>query len=488
VNDHYDLVIIGGGTAALIAAHGAAGVGARVALVERHRTGGDCLWTGCVPSKSLIAAAATAHTMRRAARHGLEPVEPTVDLARVMAVIRAAQQRIEPHDSPERLRDAGVDVVLGHGRFTGPGTIDVDGRPIRFRKALIATGAHPTVPTIDGLADAAPLTSDDVWSLTELPPRLVVLGGGPIGCELGQSFARLGSQVAIVEERPGLLPNEQRDVGEHLRHVLEGEGVAVHDATTAVRVERARDGSGFVLHTDRDGTAGTIPFDRILVAAGRRASTDGLGLDTVGVAVDAHGNVTVDERLRTSAADIFAAGDVTGTMPFTHVAAHQARLVVTNALFGMRRRVSYATIPWVTFTDPEIARVGLDATAARRRWGTRAIVQRFDYAALDRAITSGDASGFAELVGDPNGRLVGATVVGPTAGESIAELTAWITTGAKIATISQTVHAYPTFAEGPSRAADDLLRAKYFSAGMRRVTRPALAALRAADRVRHRGR
>ena len=487
-HDRYDLAVIGGGTAALIAAHGAAGVGARVALVEQHRVGGDCLWTGCVPSKALIAAASTAHAMRDADRHGLDPVEPHIDLARVMATIRAAQRVIEPHDSPERLRDAGIDVRLGHGRFTAPGIIDVDGRPLRYRKALVATGSRPVVPPIDGLANAVPLTSDDVWDLTVLPRRLVVLGGGPIGCELGQSFARLGAQVTIVEALAHLLPREQPDVGEHLRGVLESEAIGVRVGTRATRVESAVNDDGFVLHTDHDGEAGTISFDRIIVSVGRRPSTADLGLDAVGVALDAHGYIAVDDHLRTSAADIFAAGDVTGAMPFTHVAAYQARLVVTNALFGLRRRAAYDQIPTVTFTDPEIARVGLDATAARERWGRRAVVQRFDYATLDRAITHGDTTGFAELVGDPKGRLVGATVVGTAAGESIAELTAWIATGSKIATISQTVHAYPTFSEGPSRAADDVLRAKYFSPRMRRVTVPAIGWFRFTDRLRHRGR
>lgn len=484
----YDLVIIGGGTAALIAAHGAAGVGARVALVEQHLVGGDCLWTGCIPSKALIVAAATVHTMRDAARHGIDPVEPQVDLARVMATIRAAQHVIEPHDSPERLREAGVDVYLGRGRFTAPGIIDVDGRPLRYRKALIATGSLPVVPAIEGLAAAAPLTSDNVWELTDLPRRLVVLGGGAIGCELGQSFARLGAQVAVVEALPHLLPREQPDVGGHLRRVLETEGITVHVGTRATRVERAVDDNSFVLHTDRDGHAGTIRLDRILVSVGRRPSTADLGLDTVGVELDDGGHITVDDHLRTSIADIFAAGDVTGIMPFTHVAAYQARLVVTNALFGLRRSADYDHIPSVTFTDPEIARVGLDAAAARARWGHRAIVQRFDFATLDRAITHGDATGFAELVGDPRGRLVGATVVGTAAGESIAELTAWMATGSKISAISQTVHAYPTFSEGPSRAADDLLRAKYFSPRMRRLTVPLIGLFRFIDRLRHHGR
>ncbi|HUP76634.1 MAG TPA: FAD-dependent oxidoreductase [Acidimicrobiales bacterium] len=488
MNDRYDLVVIGGGTAALVAAHGAAGVGARVALVERDRLGGDCLWTGCVPSKALIAAAATAHSMRHADRHGIDPVEPHVDLAKVMATIRAAQHVIEPHDSPERLRDAGVDVIIGHGRFTGPGTIAVDGRELRYRKALIATGSRPAVPRIDGLDTATLLTSDNVWDLTTLPRSLVVLGGGPIGCELGQAFGRLRAQVTIIEAMPHLLPREQPNVGQHLQRVLETEGVTVHTATMATRVEPAADGDGFVLSTDNAGKTARLAFDRILVSVGRRPSTTDLGLESVGVELDEHGYVIVDDHLRTTSRAIFAAGDVTGAMPFTHVAAYQARIVDTNSLFALRRKASYTNIPSVTFTDPEIARVGLDATAAHERWGDKALVQRFDYATLDRAIAHGDASGFAELIGDPKGRLVGATVVSNAAGESIAELTAWIANGAKIATISQTVHAYPTFSEGPSRAADDVLRAKYFSPRMRRIIRPVLSLLRLLDRTKNRGR
>jgi pyruvate/2-oxoglutarate dehydrogenase complex dihydrolipoamide dehydrogenase (E3) component len=304
-----------------VAAHGAAGVGARVALVERDRLGGDCLWTGCVPSKALIAAAATAHSMRHADRHGIDPVEPHVDLARVMASIRTAQHVIEPHDSPERLRAAGVDVIIGHGRFTGPGTISVDDRVLRYRRALIATGSRPVVPRIDGLDTVAPLTSDNVWALTTLPRSLVVLGGGPIGCELGQAFGRLGAQVTIIEAMPYLLPREQPNVGQHLQRVLESEGVAVHTATMATRIEAAAGGGGFLMSTDNTGNAARLAFDRILVSVGRRPSTADLGLESVGVELDEHGYIIVDEYLRTSSSAIFAAGDVTGALPFTHVAA-----------------------------------------------------------------------------------------------------------------------------------------------------------------------
>ncbi|MGF1600265.1 MAG: dihydrolipoyl dehydrogenase family protein [Acidimicrobiales bacterium] len=482
MSDRFDLVSIGGGTAGLVATLGVAGIGGRAALIEAAHVGGDCLWTGCVPSKALLSAAATAHSMRTADRHGIAAVSPTVDLGRVMAAVRRAQSIIEPQDSPERLRAHGVEVIEGRGRFLEGGRIDVGDRVLSYRAALIATGSRPVIPPIDGLDGADPLTSDTVWDLEELPARLVVLGGGPIGCELGQAFSRLGSAVTIVEALPTLVARESAEVGAFLAERLRDEGV---DVRTSVRAESVTDdGAGaWVLHLG-DGT--TVGFDRILVAVGRRPNTAGLGLDEIGVELDDRGHVAVDDRLATTGDRIFAAGDVTGTMPFTHVAAHQARLVVTNAMFRTRRSVDYERIPWVTFTDPEIARVGLDAERARQRWGGRAVIQRYDYADLDRAVTHAANRGWAELVGDPKRRLVGATVVGEAAGESIAELTAWITAGAKIDAVSTTVHAYPTFAEGPSRAADDVLRARYFDPRLTRVTSRLLGVLRRMDRPRAR--
>jgi pyruvate/2-oxoglutarate dehydrogenase complex dihydrolipoamide dehydrogenase (E3) component len=479
MTDRFDLVTIGGGTAGLVASLGVAGIGGKAALIEAALVGGDCLWTGCVPSKALLAAGSVAQTMRTADRHGIAAVEPQVDLARVMASVRRAQEIIEPQDSPERLRSHGVEVIEGRGRFVGPGRIEVDGRVVSYRAALIATGARPVVPPIDGLADADPLTSDTVWDLEVLPPRLAVLGGGPIGCELGQAFARLGSSVTIVEAQPTLVPIEHTDVGTFLAERLSAEGI---DVRTGVRAQSVTgEGAGWLLHLD-DGT--DVGFDRILVAVGRRPNTTDLGLESVGVETDDRGYVVIDDRLVTTGDRIYAAGDVTGKMPFTHVAANHARLVVTNAMLRTRRSVDYDRIPWVTFTDPEIARVGLDAAAAQARWGDNAVVQRYDYTHLDRAVTEATNRGWAELVGDPKRRLVGATVVGEAAGESIAELTAWIAAGAKIDAVSTTVHAYPTFSEGPSRAADDVLRARYFDPRLTRLTSKLLGALRGIDKPR----
>jgi pyruvate/2-oxoglutarate dehydrogenase complex dihydrolipoamide dehydrogenase (E3) component len=471
----YDLVVIGGGTGGLVCAHIAAGVGARVALIERARTGGDCLWTGCVPSKALIAAAGLAHRMRHADAVGLSPHEPQIDFARVMSHVHGAQRRIEPQDSPERLRRAGVEVLEAGARFLGPGRIQAGDRVLTARTAIIATGSVPVPPPIPGLGDAEPLTSENLWELSELPRRLAVLGGGPIGCELGQAFARLGSRVTIVEMAPLLLAGEEPTASARIEERLDADGV---DVRTGVSAESVVDGRLQL------STGESVDFDRILLAVGRRARTADLGLETVGVRTDEKGAVLVDERLRSTAPRVFAVGDVTGALPFTHVAAYHARIATVNALLGGRGRVSYDAVPWVIFTDPEVARVGLTEAAARKRWGDAAAVTSFEYAELDRAITAGEAYGFAKLVGDSKGRLVGATVCAPAGGEAIAELAAWIAQGRRLDDVSRTVHAYPTFAEGPARAADAHLRARLLGSRTRTFARPALAALRAIDALR----
>ncbi len=476
----YDMVVIGGGTAGLVSSVIAATAGARVALVERSRTGGDCLWTGCVPSKSLIAAAHLAHRMRTADRLGLLAVEPDVDFAHVMDRVHAAIADIAPHDSPERLRAEGVEVIEGDARFVAPGRIDVEGRELAYRAALVATGSQPMVPPIPGLADASPLTNETVWDLRELPRRLVVLGGGPIGCELGQAFARLGSDVTLIEMAPRLLAKEEPEAGDLVREHLSKDGVDLRLSAKAVEVRAAAHGHEVVI--EAGDTRDTVAFDRILVAAGRRPQSDGLGLDAIGAQTDERGAVLVDGRLRTSARNVYAIGDVTGQLPFTHVAAYHARVATVNALFRARGKVSYDAVPWVTFTDPEVARVGMSEEQARERWGEHIVTVSSPYARLDRAIAAAEAHGFAKLIGDPNGRLVGATVAAPAGGEAIAELAAWIAQSGKIDDVSQTVHAYPTLAEGQARAADEHVRAKYARSRVRAITRPALAALRLIDR------
>lgn len=480
--ERYDLVLVGGGTGGLVAALIAAAVGAKTALIERERTGGDCLWTGCVPSKSLLAAADLAHRIRHANTVGLAPTEPDVDFARVMAHVRGVREQIAPQDSPERLRAAGVEVIEESATFLAPGRIRAGERELSFRRAIIATGSRPTMPPVTSLEQAKPLTNETLWDLDRLPRRLVVLGGGPIGCELGQAFARLGSQVTIVETAPRLLVKEEPDASELVAEHLRGDGVTLLLAATASAVRHHDGRGGAELLCRQDGTTTLVPFDRILVAAGRAPETDGLGLDRVDVQTGPGGSVVVDKMLQTTARGIYAVGDVTGALPFTHVAAYHARIAAVNALFPTRRKVVYDAIPWVTFTDPEVGRVGLTEQAARERWGDGTQVTSFDYAELDRAITTGQPYGFAKLIGDPKGRLVGATVAAPAGGEAIAELAAWVSRHESIDRVSQTVHAYPTLSEGPARAADAYLRTRLRTPRMRAIARAALAGSRAVDR------
>jgi pyruvate/2-oxoglutarate dehydrogenase complex dihydrolipoamide dehydrogenase (E3) component len=474
----YDLVVLGGGTAGLIASLYAARVGARVALVEQaEQPGGDCLFTGCVPSKSLIASARLAHEMRTAGRVGLEPVEPRIDFPRVMERIQGVIRQAGLPDTAERLEAQGVEVIRAFGRFTRPGVVDAGGRELRFRAAIIATGSRPALPPIAGLAEAEPLTAETVWDLRELPRRLVVLGGGASGCELGQAFARLGSTVHIVEAAPVLLPRDDAEAGRLVADVLAGEGVGVNLGAPAARVEPRAGGGGVLVAGER-----RFEYDRLLVALGRRAAGDGIGLGNVGIEVDERGFVKADARLRTTGDHIWAAGDAVGRIYFTHVAGHQGLTAMANALFRARRSFDYAAVPRVTFTDPEVASIGLTEAEARERLGRDPLVLRYDYAESDRALTAGRARGFAKLVTGRRGRLLGATLVAPAAGESIADVAALVRRGGTAAELSQAIHAYPTYTEGPARAAEGWWTERYLNPRGRRVLRPLLALLRAIDR------
>jgi len=477
----YDLVIVGGGTAGLVSGMIAGWAGARVALVEAERTGGDCLWTGCVPSKSLIAAADLVHRIRNGGDLGIPGGEPAIDFAQVMARVHSKRERIAPHDSPDRLREAGVSVIEGLARYTGPNRIEVDGTELRWRTSIIATGSRPVLPPVPGLAECDPLTSDTIWDLTELPVRLLVLGGGPIGCELGQAFSRLGSRVTILESQDRLMPRADPEVSELLAQRLRSEGVNVYLETRAESLDRGPDGTVSLEATSPRGRLG-LEFDRVLSATGRKPSTSHTGLENIGVVIGPGGAVVTDANLKTSAPGVFAAGDVTGAMPYTHVAAYHAQIATLNALFRTRRRVDYRAVPHVTFTDPEVATVGVSETEARSTWGSKARVARHDYVDLDRAITAGRTTGFAKLVGDNRGRLVGATIVGESAGESIAEMALRISNRQKIDSISGNVHAYPTFTEGAARAADTYRRERFQGTVLSSLTRPLLGLLRAVDR------
>jgi len=459
----WDLLVVGGGTAGIVGAKTAARLGARVLLVERHRTGGDCLWTGCVPSKALLAAADAATVLRRAERLGVSATGVEVDFARVMQHVHGAVAHIAPIDSVAALEAAGVTVVTGEARLTSSSTADVAGVSTPFRQALLATGASPALPRVPGLDQVDHLTSDSVWDLTELPEDLAVLGGGSIGCELGQAFARLGSRVTLVEGSPHLLPREDARAATRVEAALVEDGVRVLTGSGVERVERA-DGTRGVLVL-ADGTE--VAFTRLLVAVGRTPRTDGIGLAAAGVDVDERGFVVVDDLLRTTNPRVWAAGDLTGHPQFTHTASVHGSLAGSNAVLGVRRRVDLAALPRVTFTDPEVAAVGVSTDGERP--GVRVLDWSHEH--VDRAVAEGDTDGFARLAVDRRGRLLGATVVGPRAGETLGELTLAITRGLSTRDLAGVVHPYPTYNDGPWNAAIGDVQRQLDRPGTRRALR-----------------
>ena len=446
----WDLIVIGGGTAGIVAARTAAGLGAKVALVERAALGGDCLWTGCVPSKALIAAAHHATDTRRATAFGVSAAPPVVDFAAVMAHVKGAIAAIAPEDSAEAMQASGVRVLTGSARFTGPDTLDVDGQRLRFRRAIITTGAGPAVPPVPGLREAKPLTSDSVWNLQGLPGRLVVLGAGSIGCELGQAFSRLGSRVTLVEALPRILAREDPDAARLVRGALERDGIRVLAGHTVVGVSGGAGRDGTVVLDGPSGTS-TIGFDELLVAVGRRPNTAGLEPGAAGVQLDDRGFVEVDDHLRTSNPRIWAAGDVTPLPPFTHTAGVFGSLAATNAVLGLRRTVDLSAVPRVTFTDPEVAAVGSPTWADNGDPAPRTLTRGNER--VDRAVVDDRTDGFSRLTLGKRSRIVGATVVGPRAGETLAELTLAVRKQLSTTDLAGTIHPYPTYGDGPWNAA-----------------------------------
>ncbi len=461
--DRWDLLVLGGGTAGIVAAKTAAGLGARVLLVERERTGGDCLWTGCVPSKALLAAAEVAASARGAGRFGVVVDGVSVDFPRAMEHVHAAIARIAPVDSPEALTAAGVTVRSGNGRFLGEGTLDVDGETVHFTQALLATGAAPAVPPIPGLADLETLTSDTVWDLTEAPRRLAVLGAGSIGCELGQALARLGSEVTLVEGAPRVLPREDAEAAAAVHRALESEGVTIRVGQSVASVAPSGPEAGTLCLED----GSTVDFDRLLVAVGRTPRTRDLGLDAVGVELDPRGFVVVDPRLRTTNPRIWAAGDLTGHPQFTHVAGVHGSLAASNAVLGVRRTVETSAVPRVTYTHPEVAAVGIDT--GRERDGVRMLTLTHEH--VDRAVTEGRTDGLTRLAVDRKGRILGATVVGPRAGETLGELAIAVRRGLRTRDLAGITHAYPTWNDGPWNAAVADVREQLARPATRRALR-----------------
>ncbi len=460
-----NVVVIGAGSAGLVAAYIAAAVKAKVTLVEKSRMGGDCLNTGCVPSKALIRSTRLLADMRRSRDLGIREARAEFDFAEVMERVQAVVRRVEPHDSVERYTRLGVECLQGTARVTSPWTVEValaagGSRTLTTRNIVIAAGARPLVPPIPGLAEARPLTSDTVWALRTLPKRLAVLGGGPIGCELAQCFARLGSKVMQVEMLPRLLVREDPEFSDLVAERFRAEGIELLLAHKAkeVRLERGEK----VIVAEHEGREVRIACDEILCAVGRVANTAGYGLEALGIPVTKQRTVEVDEHLATTYPNIYACGDVAGPYQFTHTASHMAWYCAVNALFGRLRkfRVDYSVVPWVTFTEPEVARVGLNEQEARERKIAHEVsVYRMDD--LDRAIADGAAEGRVKVLTRPGSdRILGATVAGEHAGEILAELVAAMRHGIGLKAILGTIHAYPTLAEANKNLAGVWRRAR----------------------------
>ncbi|AOY89301.1 pyridine nucleotide-disulfide oxidoreductase [Marinobacter salinus] len=460
----YNLLVIGGGSAGLVSAYIAAAVKAKVALIEKHKMGGDCLNTGCVPSKALIRSAKAADTLRHANRYGLESVPVKGSFKNIMNRVQDVIAKVEPHDSPERYRKLGVDCISGEASFVSPWELEVrhtDGHTERLtaRSIVVATGGKPAMPPIPGLADMDPLNSDNLWALQEQPERLLVLGGGPIGSELAHAFARLGSKVIQVEMGDRLLAKEDSDVSELVKSRFENDGIDVRLGHAAK--EFAIEEGEKVVYCEHKGERVRITFDKVLVAVGRAANTKGLGLDKIGIEPLPNGTVPVEEDMSLRYPNVFACGDVAGPYQFTHAAAHQAWYAAVNGLFGQfkRFRVDYRVMPWVTFTSPEVARVGLSEAEATEK-GIAFEVTRYGLDDLDRAIAESEDYGFIKVLTPPGkDKILGAVVVGAHAGEILAEFTLAMKHGLGLNKILGTIHPYPTWNESAKFAAGEWKRA-----------------------------
>lgn len=455
----YNLVVIGAGTAGLVTAAGAAGLGAKVALVERELMGGDCLNVGCVPSKGLISAARIARTVRQADEFGIDvPSGTTADFARVMERMRRLRAQISPNDSAARFRDLGVDVYLGGGRFTSSNAVQVGDQTLDFRKAVIATGARASAPPIPGLDQVPYLTNESVFSLTELPRRLGIIGAGPIGCELAQAFANLGSEVLLVEVAHGILPLEDRDAAAIVQESILGHGVKLLCCGKELKLRH--EAGQIRMSVESHGRQYDEAVDQLLVSVGRAPNVQNLGLEAVGVEFDPRTGVRVNDRMQTTNPHIFAAGDVCSKYKFTHSADFMARIVIQNALFMGRSKASALTIPWCTYTSPEIAHVGLyekDAQAQGIEFDT--YIQHF--ADIDRAILAGETEGFVKVhTRKGTDQILGATIVAPHAGDLISEITLAMTHGLGLKKIGSTIHPYPTQAEAIRKLGDQFNRTR----------------------------
>ncbi len=469
MNEKYDLTIIGGGSAGLVLAVAGAKLGKKTALVEKHRIGGDCLWTGCVPSKALLKAAKVANYIRNAKKYGITATETMPDWQKVMEYVQSTQHVIEAeHDNPERFREMGVDVIFGNGHFESRDTFVVQDseneqtRTLKSREFVISTGSRPLAPPIPGLESCDYLDSENVWELEEFPQRLLIVGAGPIGIELGQAFHRLGAAVTIVQRSSRILTKEDMDVSEKMLNYLTSEGIDVRLNTNIAKVEKQKESINVTFaeaqNTPTDDNLEQV-FDKILIAAGRAPNVEGLGLDKIGVQIQRNG-IVVNEQLQTHVKNIYAAGDVIGHYLFTHVAAFQAQLLVRNFLLPFAKKINYSVVPWTTFCDPEVARCGLTEAEAREKYG-EIDVFTLNQADVDRAVAEGEIHGFSKVIASKwRGKILGVHLVGTNAGEVIHEYVLAMQQGIPLRKLSGMMHVYPTYSTSVWRVA-----AKWISEG-----------------------
>ncbi|HBG45701.1 MAG TPA: pyridine nucleotide-disulfide oxidoreductase [Deltaproteobacteria bacterium] len=459
----YDLVIIGGGVAGLVSASGAAQLGARVALVERESLGGDCLRTGCVPTKRLVHSAKVAFLMRRAGEFGLVGEPLKVNFGNVMRGMREVRAEIGKNDDPERFRKMGVDVIFGDGSFKGPNEFEIKGERLWGRRFIIATGSRPVMLPIPGLKESGALTNETALELDRLPGSIAILGAGPIGMEFAQVFSRLGSKVTVIEKMGQILPREDKEISDTLFKILSAEGIRI-DVCTEVKEVR-RNGEVKTLSAHCPTGDKVYEADEVMIAIGRAPNVEGLNLEVAGVEYDGRKGIKADDTLRTSRKHIYACGDVIGQYAFTHVAEYHAGIALSNALFPfIKRKVDYRVVPWTTFTDPELARAGLTEDEAREKHGSKDVhVYRFQFKDVDRAVIEGEGHGLIKLVCDNKARILGAHILGPHAGELIHEYVLAMRENLPVTKISRAIHVYPTDSQGVKRAADQYYREKLFT-------------------------
>ncbi|PIR26717.1 MAG: pyridine nucleotide-disulfide oxidoreductase [Deltaproteobacteria bacterium CG_4_10_14_0_2_um_filter_43_8] len=456
----YQLVIIGGGVGGLVAASGAAQLGAKVALVEKARLGGDCLHYGCVPTKSLVRSAHVAHLCKNAALFGMKMKNFEVDFHKVQERRLKVQHHLEEHDDPKRFEEMGVDLYFGEGTFLDANRFEVDDTILQAQHFLIATGTRPAVPPIAGIETSAYLTNETILGLIDLPKRLTILGGGPIGIEYAQLMQRMGSQVSVLEMGDRILPRDDEGLTRRLSHMLSAEGVCIHTGVEVNKVERKRSGVTVTAASAKGEVV--LESDQLLVSAGRLPNLAGLGLEKIGVETSKRG-IKVNDMLQTSVPHIYAVGDVTGTYAFTHMAEYQAGIALSNILYPIRRHADYSAVPWVTYTDPELASVGMGQVEAREKFGASAIeVLRFPVEEIDRSLIDGYQKGLAKIICTKRGRIIGASILAHRAGDLLPAFCLAIRKKMKVQDLAQTVLPYPTAGQIVWRTSQQWYRKKLF--------------------------